>query len=1191
MKNNVQFLVLGILLLAAFAGVVWLLLSNRDAAQHVTTQSANEGDSATNDPSPPALQSPSRAKELATSDTTAPAVASRSELPADDSKLPSGSGAIEGVVIRLDDGSPVADAQIVVEYFKEGTGTGHKPTSGGQWTAKSDAQGGFFVTDLPVMEAFPERISGFNVTASLDDASAATITALHRDEPHAVVELTLRPTAAIAGRVIDEAGAPLEGAIVTPYEMIDGSSWDSSQSAGLSWCETDETGHFHLEHLPLGKWKLAATAERYALAVSEPIDTGASDAEIVLGRGVSVSGTVLDSASGAPVPGVAVIIAAVELPWRSEPLQSSEDGSFIVESLPDGHFQIHIADKIRVQTGETPVFAIDGGAPVNGLTILVAEGASIRGSISETETGAPIEGVELHAWPDGAMYLERDLSATSDAEGHYEITGLPGGRYTLDLLRTEGYVADQIREGRVVSVTLGESLEGADFLLQRGVTLSGTAVDESGEPVVGLEVSARSNSGNGESGRTAQGGQFTVRGLPLHTQVTLEASGRGYTTTHQEPINTGEAGVEGLTLTVEKGASISGIVVDGGGAPVSEAYVSATSENNGTDSSELTEPDGTFKLTGMKAGVYQLEAESMESVNSGKATEQEVTVEKGESLTGLRIVLDRTPEASISGSVTDAKGQPIEGAWVNANAIQAESHGFAESGVDGLYEVAVEAGLVYRLEVDHSDYSTEEREGIAAGELDVNFTLEGHGTVEGQVLDGATGEPITNFEVAHTSGFSESYDFNYLSYVAFFNAEGRFSLPDVEVGETTVHVRAAGYGPGLQELADVKAGESTTGVQFRLLAGASLEGRVADEGGAPVQGAQIHIGNGAPVYFLEEGFQEAAATSDAEGHFKVDSLGEGPLSVTATHTTFPSATIEVTLEPGATKSVEIVLAAGGTVEGTVMANGSAVANQDVFLQTDNLADIRSATTDAAGFYSIPRISPGEVSLSASVELEGTTRHQEKAATVTANATTTLDFDVAFGSCAIEGTITMGGQPVVEAYISAVLAEVSDGLPVSVDGTVSSDGTYRIAGLDAGAYKLTVHTGGLGDDPGKSRVIDASVGEGEILRVDIDLSGGAHVRGVVSGFSNADLCHVIAVRGKLDATDFESLMTSPEMEAGTAGESSVGASGAYDISGLEPGEYTLIVFQIDMSDPENSPVAAGQVTIDESGVAELNLTFP
>ena len=313
MKNNVQFLVLGILLITAFAGVAWLLLSKNEAEPSAATQRSNEGYSEPDGTSPPALQSPTRANEKATSETTPSADASRNELQEDDSKLPSGPGVIEGLVTRLDDGSPVADAEVVLEYFKEPTGAGHKPNLGGQWTAKTDAQGEFSFTDLPVVEAFREWVSGFIVTASIDGASAATITALHLEEPHAMVELALTPTAAIAGRVLDQSGAPLEGAIVTPYEILGDSSWESSQVVTFSRSETDESGRFHLEHLPEGEWKLAANADRFALGVSGPIDTGATDAEIILGLGQSVRGTVLDSASGAPASGVSLIIAAVEM--------------------------------------------------------------------------------------------------------------------------------------------------------------------------------------------------------------------------------------------------------------------------------------------------------------------------------------------------------------------------------------------------------------------------------------------------------------------------------------------------------------------------------------------------------------------------------------------------------------------------------------------------------------------------------------------------------------------------------------------------------------------------------------------------------------------------------------------------------------------------------------------------------------
>lgn len=759
----------------------------------------------------------------------------------------------------------------------------------------------------------------------------------------------------------------------------------------------------------------------------------------------------------------------------------------------------------------------------------------------------------------------------------------------------DNYVVLDGQNFRTVAVELGETTDQIDFNVRTGVSLSGIVRNEEGEAVEGIDVHTSNVS---EQYRTItrvttdENGAFEIRGVMPQIQVTLGASGRGYAAPETGPFDTGESGLDGIEIVVGAGGCIAGVVVTPSGKPVSDAIVAVESEESWLDEPVLADADGAFTLANLAAGTYQLHAQEMSAMDNGLEDRQGVIVARGQAVKGIRLVLGKAPESTISGTVTNVKGEPIEGAYISAfNPSGDDYHTMTETSADGKYVLGIKEGQTYSVEVSHENYSSQEREEVAAGEHNVDIVMEGHGIVEGQVLDAVTGKPITRFEVAHTSGLYSEYGFPMLGYVAFYNEEGRFRIDNVESGEATLHVRASGYGPDSQQITDVRADELTAGVQFRLQAGASIAGIVLDTKGAPIQGAQIHLVDAASLWLVGDDLQDVAVISDAEGRFTLDSLGEALGEISATHPDYSNATVEVTLEAGQTRQIEIVMAAGGTVEGIVTANGAPAADQIVFVEMENVANIQNATTDSKGFYSISRIAPGEVTISASATHDGATRSQDKTARVEAGATTTLNFNIEFGAGAIEGLLLSGGQPVSDGYIAAMLVGATESHVASISGTVSPDGTYRISGLDAGEYKVMAQTGGLGDGPSSTRTLNATVGEGETVHLDIDLDGGSHISGVITGFSDASRCQVVAIAGKIQIGDLESAMASPEMQAGAAGNASVDPSGAYDISGLEPGEYTVLVFQFDLNDLEKSPFATGHVTMGESGAAELNLTLP
>lgn len=1195
MKNNLPFLTMGATLLLAL-GALAFLLSRDDVDQPNATEAVPAQALAKEPPdaiTPDGIAARDASKPMEAMGNGPALADTEGKSKVDDTTRPHGPGVIKGIVTKDGDGSPVSGAKVTLEHIAQPSHSATKSQRPSPWTAETDEEGRFRVADLPLISMEGESDGPILVTATKGGSSASMMSILTDDDPTALIELKLRPAGAISGQVLDEAGSPVEDAVIVAQKTSGAGPVDlQTPFAGMAQIYTDGDGRFTLENLVVGSWTLIASAENFVEVATEPFETGVSNAKIVLTHGATVSGVVIDAESGKPVSGVELRIGSGENTPFQYPATSDDEGRFVAKALADGAYSVHVEDDTLAPAEAAPRFTIVDAAPVNDIVVRVTEGASIAGRVTDVVTGQPVGGISLQAFnPDG---MDTPREGKSGEDGKYLLRGLDQGRYLISATAQDNYVVLDGQNFRTVAVELGETTDQIDFNVRTGVSLSGIVRNEEGEAVEGIDVHTSNVS---EQYRTItrvttdENGAFEIRGVMPQIQVTLGASGRGYAAPETGPFDTGESGLDGIEIVVGAGGSIAGVVVTPSGKPVPDAIVAVESEESWLDEPVMADADGAFTLANLAAGTYQLHAQEMSAMDNGLEDKQDVIVARGQAVKGIRLVLGKAPESTISGTVTNVEGKPIEGAYINANTMMGEGHGYAESRADGTYEVAVDEGNTYRLDVAHHTYSSQEREGVAAGERNVDIAMEGLGIVEGQVLDAVTGKPIPRFEVAHTSGLSDSYDFQFLGYIAFYNEEGRFRIDDVETGETTIHVRAAGYGPGLQQIADVKAGEANLGIQFQLQAGASIAGIVLDANGAPIQGARIHLGDSTGLWLMSESLEDAAATSDAEGRFTVDSLGSELTAISATHADYANATVEVALEPGKTEQVEIVMAASGTVEGIVSTDGTPASDQTVFVQTETMADLQMATTDAKGFYSISGIAPGEVTISASATHDGATRSQDKTARVEAGATTTLNFNIEFGSGAVEGLLLSGGQPVSDGYIAAMLVGATENHVASISGTVSPDGTYRISGLDAGDYKVMAQAGGLGNGPSRTRTLNATVGEGETVHLDIDLDGGSHISGVITGFSDASRCQVVAIAGKIQIGDLESAMTSPEMQAGAAGNASVDPSGAYDISGLEPGEYTVLVFQFDLNDLEKSPFATGHVTMGESGAAELNLTLP
>ena len=129
--------------------------------------------------------------------------------------------------------------------------------------------------------------------------------------------------------------------------------------------------------------------------------------------------------------------------------------------------------------------------------------AILRGQVTSTD-GTPLRRAQVRAISQDG----RPSSGTSstDAQGKFEIKEVAAGRYTISASKA-GFVtmqfgqrrADQMGGGTVLAVLDGQLVEKIGFSLPRGGVVTGRIIDEFGEPIAGVQVSAvRSRYMNGQ---------------------------------------------------------------------------------------------------------------------------------------------------------------------------------------------------------------------------------------------------------------------------------------------------------------------------------------------------------------------------------------------------------------------------------------------------------------------------------------------------------------------------------------------------------------------------------------------------------------------------------------------------------------------------------------------------------------------
>ncbi len=380
--------------------------------------------------------------------------------------------AIEGL-IRAQDGSPVADALVRPAW--------------GPAAVRSDREGKYRVTGLEAGWEF--------MRLEVDAAGFAPATAEVRRkgrEETASQDIQVERATPLAGKVVDQAGVPLAGIVVTPMR--------SDTTTRLPGVTTGDDGGFSFPKATAGEWSLSLMPpppyDEWAAEETMPLVRGGDrDIVVVLARvpagKTRLLAEVIDSENGAPLTAEEVMLIGAEQASLQTRLPSAtpaiSSGRVTAERVQPGRWRLWV----RVP-GRPPAVAgfvaPEGGGDVR-VRVLVGRPANIRGRMDLPEGMSPPHMVFLsladeRSRPSWAVYR---TPGTIDAafvarDGTFLFEGVMPARY-----RITADAGPFLGEGVVEAPSGGEATVTVTF--RRGTALEFRLAAPSPSDVVVYEVS------------------------------------------------------------------------------------------------------------------------------------------------------------------------------------------------------------------------------------------------------------------------------------------------------------------------------------------------------------------------------------------------------------------------------------------------------------------------------------------------------------------------------------------------------------------------------------------------------------------------------------------------------------------------------------------------------------------------------
>ena len=734
-----------------------------------------------------------------------------------------------------------------------------------------------------------------------------------------------------------------------------------------------------------------------------------------------------------------------------------------------------------------PLDKRDGGAAIRapGGPVLPAEptsGVRISGFVIDG-AGIPVVGAEVSAELENgaadrafaplpridagsaASKAAITIATPTGLDGRFVVEGLDPGRYRLRVIGT-GLLPAEVRYVPVPS-------DATRIIVSRQVGIEGVVTD-GGKPAANVNVGVRGDAIGGELDlRTDAAGKFAFANLPEGRYQVFAWQG-ALAARAVRVSRLGAGPYAPVELHLEAASIVIGRVIDRDeGTGLIAAIELRPSGDDQAPRYARSGDDGVFKIEGVPDGTWIADAFAPGYLSPGG-----VELQAGKGIP--EIALSRG--GTIEGKVVDADGKPIAGAAVRA--LTAGANPTETSAAVDQDKLRRFSGRMAAPLVTASGAPTVDPGFIARGELGVTvgpippLPPPGAQVALPAVIDplsvGMAGEPAPLAgDPARGSMWTTGPD-------------GVYRIRGLARGKLSVLAAAAGYAEGRSKELSLDAGQTVTKVDIVLSPGAFVIGKVSDQHGVPVIGAQVTVRPelGAPMdAFTDEGggYRLGPVTGKVELHASAYGHGDA------------NRALDLAPVKGITAAEQredlVLVLADAVLAGTLDDTSGAPVTAATIEVIGGSADGRHAVVGTDGTFSLDQLPVGALKIRI--------RHPDY-------PTRDLDVVASDGKERVRLRLPLGGAiegAVIEASsgspLTSILVTAAGPAGATAEATTDKVGRFKLGPLDPGAWKLVLRLPGYLPASRSVEVTAARLPGGITVRdVRLELARGALVGGTV-----------------------------------------------------------------------------------------------
>ncbi|MCX6599332.1 MAG: carboxypeptidase-like regulatory domain-containing protein [Acidobacteria bacterium] len=409
---------------------------------------------------------------------------------------------LEGTVINAQTKEPLRRAEVTLLPNGGGGGRGGGgfggpggPGGGGGRKVSTDAAGKYSFADVdPGQYTLAAQRNGFvngRYGAKRPNQPATPVKVAEGDDLRNL-KIELLPQAVIAGRVFDDEGAPLQGAFVM---LVSGGAGGRGGRGGPQRSTaTDDRGEFRLVNVPPGEvvvqvspnqqfgpagGGLAENADSsmvttyfpgvtelsraQKIAVTAGAELTGFDVRLQKTRVYTVRGRLIDSASGQPPAGAAVMLMPRDAPFSGVVMSGSggrqPEGRFELRGVPAGSYNLMVrgAGGAVSRGGTAHRERLDVTGNIDNLTIRVMPAMNLTGQVvARDPEKSDVKSVRV-TLADVEGMMNAGSRGGNKPDGSFVVEGVAAGRYRITASTGAGGYIESIKYGEME--VLGQEVE------------------------------------------------------------------------------------------------------------------------------------------------------------------------------------------------------------------------------------------------------------------------------------------------------------------------------------------------------------------------------------------------------------------------------------------------------------------------------------------------------------------------------------------------------------------------------------------------------------------------------------------------------------------------------------------------------------------------------------------------------------